>query len=167
MNFQDRIETKKGNEGESIIDEMLSSLGYTIYAPITDNAHSFDRLISYEKKSLMILEIKSKAKRKYFPDTGINYSCYIEYKEKSKLLNLDVLLIFIDEENRSVYGNKLRILEEKEIVNYNGKEIEYPLLGKDNFIIYFSMNKMIHLFNLSSEQCIKLKQLTNKKLKYI
>jgi len=160
-NFNELITTKKGDYGEQLVDEYLINCGYIIYKPISNNAHSFDRIISYKKERLTIVEIKSKSKRKYFPDTGIDYKFYIEYINKSKELNIPVFLIFVDEESKKVYGNLLSVLCESQKFIIRNKTINYPLIEKD--IIYFHMDNMKQLFEITEEQSKQLKQYTTKK----
>ena len=78
--FENKLTTRKGDVGESLVDKMLREKGFVIYKPEGGQAHAFDRLAIKDKEILMIAEVKAKAKRKYFPDTGIDFRHYKEYK---------------------------------------------------------------------------------------
>lgn len=162
--FKDRPETKKGDVGEGIVDDRLTKLDYTIYKPITDNAHSFDRLVMYKKGRVCILEVKSKTRRKLYPDTGIDHRSYLEYRNKGEKLNLPVILLFVDEDMKTVYGNTLSKLEEEITVDVRNKKVTYPLL--DRGIIYFHLSKMKKFFTITADECELLKEYTTKKNKY-
>ncbi len=91
MSWEDKTTVKKGNIGERIVSDYLNSKGFIIYEPKTDGSHGFDRIIQKRDKNeiyLAIVEIKSKSRRIYLPDTGINYNHYLEYIEFSKKYNL-------------------------------------------------------------------------------
>ena len=109
--FENKLTTRKGDVGESLVDKMLREKGFVIYKPEGGQAHAFDRLAIKDKEILMIAEVKAKAKRKYFPDTGIDFRHYKEYKNIMKKHNLEVILFFVDEEMGKIYGGKLSEIE--------------------------------------------------------
>lgn len=165
ISFEDRTQTKKGALGEEIVDRILREKGFVIYKPEGGQAHAFDRLAIKDKEILLIAEVKSKAKRKYYPDTGFNYKHYLEYKKIMERHNLQVVIFFVDEENKSIYGGKLKTLEQIKSFNVNGKEVTYPKI--ENGIIYFHIETMTHYASLTGSDALNLTELTTKNIAYI
>jgi hypothetical protein len=164
LNFMQQTTTQKGTYAESIVDKKLEALGWIVYEPIQKKAHAFDRLCIKDKKICMIAEVKAKAKRKFFPDTGIDYRHYETYREMYKNHNLDTYLFFVDEEAGKIYGNYLSKLIIPNHYSYNGKEYSYPRVEEKNGfkIIYFYINEMEDIAFLDSEEQQFLKSKTTK-----
>ena len=87
MEWNDKPQVKKGNIGEKIIDKYFEDQGYIIYKTSTKAAHLIDRLYVKDKKRLIFADVKTKAKRNKYPDTGFNYSNYEEYQLLQKILS--------------------------------------------------------------------------------
>ncbi len=162
--FENKLTTKKGDVGESLVDKMLREKGFVIYKPEGGQAHAFDRLAIKDKEILMIAEVKAKAKRKYFPDTGIDFRHYKEYKNIMKKHNLEVILFFVDEEMGKIYGGKLSEIEVINNFKVNNKDVTYPKIEKN--IIYFHIEKMNVYADLEKADVISLEALTTKKQAY-
>ena len=167
-NWDEKQTVKKGNLGEEIINEFLIEKGLTIYKPVSNNAHGFDRLVSKGKEKFIIVEIKTKAKRNYFPDTGINYDNYLSYKSISEKHNLPVWILFVDEMLGKVYGGNLAVLEEPSTYKHGNKKISYPMIISHNGtkIIYFYQPSMDVIKELNTEQVESIKKLSNRSYKY-
>ena len=164
-NWQNFTTVKKGNIGEALVNEWLINKGYIPYSPDADGAHPFDRLVaSRDKKTIFIADSKAKAKRKYYPDTGINIKHYEEYKFIQDKYSIDVFIFFVDEEARKIYGNYLRIMQAPRKIIHNGKELSYPLIQND--VIYFPVEFMKEIADIPTEQANSMKQLTTKKEAY-
>lgn len=167
MTFSERLTTQKGDYAESIIDGKLLDRGWVIYKPVNQNtAHSFDRLCIKDKKVCMIAEVKAKSKRKYYPDTGINYKHYQDYKLMMENHGLDTFLFFVDEEVGKIYGNYLSKLEKPDCYSFNGQEISYPKIEKNSYgkkIIYFHIELMVKIADLNEEEVAILSERTTKK----
>ena len=162
--FENKLTTRKGDVGESLVDKMLREKGFVIYKPEVGQAHAFDRLAIKDKKILMIAEVKAKAKRKYFPDTGIDFRHYKEYKNIMKKHNLEVILFFVDEEMGKIYGGKLSDIEVINNFKVNNKDVTYPKIEKN--IIYFHIEKMKEYADLKRADVLNLEALTTKKQAY-
>jgi len=161
MNWEDKTEVQKGNFAEDIVKEYLESRGFIVYKPVTPNAHAFDNLAIKDKRELTIIECKAKARRKYYPDTGINISNYNEYKYISEKHKLPVFIFFIDESLAEIYGNFLSELEKEIHVNYK----VYPL--KEKGIIYFPIASMRrNIYKLTEDQIAFLKKKSNRNYDY-
>jgi hypothetical protein len=134
--WQDKVQVKKGDYGEDLVHTFLEEKGYIVYKPITEKAHAFDRLAVRNKSEILVVECKTKARRRYYPDTGINIKHYDEYKFISEKYKLHLFIFFIDEYLCEIYGNFL--LELIKPVEVEGNK--YPLEHKN--IIYFPLINM-------------------------
>jgi hypothetical protein len=165
MEFCDKPQFKKGRIGEKIIDDYLKEKGYVIYNPQEeDKAHAFDRLAIKNKKKIIIAEAKSKARRKYYPDTGIDIKHFDEYSYIQKKYKIPVFIFFVDEENAEIYGNFMSKLVKGCLVKHKNKSLVYPILNGG--IIYFPMKKMIIIKKLTQGEVVDLKNMTTKKDEY-
>ena len=63
-NWENRIEVKKGNIGEDIVEKYIEKLGYIIYKPVTEKSHPFDRLCVKNKIDIFVAEIKTNPRAK-------------------------------------------------------------------------------------------------------
>jgi Holliday junction resolvase len=163
--WDDLKTVKKGNFAEKIVDDFLEEKGFVIYNPSTKGPHAFDRLAIREKKDIIIAECKAKASRKYYPDTGINYKHYKEYKYIENKYKIPVFIFFIDELKKQIYGNFLTKLEQKT----ENKNIQYPFIQKTKKsieIIYFPLLHMINVCNLDDEQVKYLKENSTRNYEY-
>ena len=161
-NWQQKLTVKKGNLGEEIISRFLERKGYVIYSPETkDKAHAFDRLAIKDKEQIIIAEIKTKARRNKYADTGIDKRNYDQYVKIQNKYNIPVFIFFVDEMLKKVYGNWLSKLIIPIIIE--GKQ--YPLIL--NNIIYFPLVNMINIAELSEQQITELKKLSNRNYEYI
>lgn len=161
-NFE--ISLQKGSIGEEIIQRYLEENGYVVYRPITQGAHAFDILAVKNKKKIIVADSKAKARRNYYPDTGIDYKHYKDYKRISVTHNLNVFLFFVDEMLKIIYGNWLHVLESECKIKYKDKVIDYPLLQKE--IIYFSLSKMKKICDLKTEDAEALKSKSQRSYLY-
>lgn len=169
-NWQDKPEVKKGNIGENIVDNHLRERGLVPYYPNSENAHPFDRLCAtMDKRKLLIAEVKTKAKRTYYPDTGFDYKHYECYCNVRNKYNLPIFVYFVDENTGDIYGNTLRELEKETEITHNFKILNYPLKQKANtgkMIIYFPIQNMKPVGKLTSKQMIELKNLSRRNYQY-
>jgi hypothetical protein len=134
--WADKVQVKKGSLGESLVDQMLIDQGYIPYRAIVDEAHPFDRLCtSKDKRRILIAEVKTKPRRKYYPDTGINLSCYRTYKNIMDTYGIPVWLFFVDEDSAEIYGGELADLETERHIAHKGTVLHYPL--HQGGIVYF------------------------------
>lgn len=164
MNFHDLKTVKLGNAGEKIVDDYLKAKGVIPYAPIGDGAHPFDRLCAYGKRRVFIAEAKTKPKRRFYPDTGIDVRHYNEYKYIEQKHSLDVWIFFVDSDEGRIYGNKLSELERKTDVSFRGKKIPYPL--KQKGIVYFPIQNTKHIANISNEELTELQSFSSRSQNY-
>ena len=154
MDWHNRTQVKKGDYGEQIIDDYLKSKGIIPYASVIDGPHPFDRLCVHGLR-LVIVEVKAKPHREYYPDTGINISQYEKYKAIQEKHGLDLYIYFVDEKQGEIYGNKLSILDAERIVENKNRVIKYP--KRERGIIYFPLEAMKLIASLTMKQCEKQK----------
>lgn len=164
--FNELSSTKKGVLAEKLVEQRLRTKGWVIYRPgEEDGAHGFDILTMKQKKDLMIVEVKAKARRNKLPDTGIDTRLYKEYVEVSMKHNLKVFLVFVDEFLGKVYGNYISKLSE----TYEENNVIYPLIEKTKNgkeIIYFPLSNMKDLFKLDDSVLTSLKELSTRSYDY-
>lgn len=164
--FADLPTAKKGAVGESIVDRYLKENGVIPYKPDVNCAHPFDRLCaSRDKKNLYITEVKSKAARKYYPDTGINERHFETYRNISKKYGIEILIYFVDEEERKVYGGPLSRISKKHLVEHKGRILEYPIFQRG--IVYFPLELMTDVADLTLDDALRLANLTTKSEAYM
>ena len=172
MKWEDKTSVKKGNLGEKIIDEYIAKNScFVPYHPVFDGSHPFDRLCATkDKKEMFIAEIKTKPARLYYPDTGIDYKHYKEYKFIEQKYNLRIFLFFVDEVKSEIYGNYLDVLDKDCKVNYKGKEISYPKTEwnkRDSCkMIYFPLINTKFISNLKKQDSVELKSLNKSSYGY-
>lgn len=139
--------------------------GVIPYAPINDGAHPFDRLCATKNKErVFVAEVKTKPRRKYYPDTGINVSHFNDYKAIQNRHKIDVWLAFVDEIQGEIYGNYLEALTKPRTINHGAKRLEYPMT--QNGIIYFPLEAMITISSLSIESRARLVELSSRAYEY-
>lgn len=172
--WQSKKTTQKGNAAEDIAARILRSMGYDVYShPLKLNeSHEIDFFMidRYNMKVIMV-DAKCKAKRVYYPDSGIEFKHYISYKKYASKHNMDVFIVFVDEKYGKIYGNYLSILETvcKPITTKDFKFTEpqestvYPRTesGKGTEgVIYFPLALMNKMGDLSNEEIAHLRSLT-------
>jgi len=164
MNWEDKIQVKKGNLGENIVKETLEKRGYIVYRPVTEKAHAFDFLAVKDKKVFVIAEVKSKARFNKYEATGINLSNFKEYKFIYENQNIDVILFFVDEhpKEKRIYCQKLSILMQEKKVD----GIKYPNLEISQGKILFSLSDMVTVCELTEEQLNELKKYSSRNYEY-
>lgn len=165
MNWSDKKTVQKGDFAEAIIHEFLESKGYVVYKPVTDSAHPFDKLAIRDKRNVIIAEVKAKAKRNYFPDTGIDVRHYNDYIAIMEKHNIPVFIFFVDEMLGEIYGNFLSRLEREVVCECRGKELKYP--REQNGIIYFHMDNMQSVKKLTEAEIQHLKHKSERGYEYL
>ena len=162
--WNNRTEVKKGTFGETIVKNYLKNKGFAVYIPELGQ-HVFDMLAIKEKKEIFIVEVKSKARRNYYQDTGINLKHYEEYNYVSEKYNIPIFIFFVDEMLREVYGNWLKELKKPIVVN----NVLYPLIqaGSTGIRIYFPLQVMArNIIILNDDDIAELKKLSTRNYAY-
>jgi len=159
--WNSRKSVKKGDIGESLVDAFLLAKGCIPYAPQADKAHPFDRLCATgDKKTIFIAEVKTKARRTKYPDTGIDSTAIAGYSDIQEKHRLRVFIFFVDEGEGRIYGNWLNDLRQQIQVIHNGKELSYPMTSFG--IVYFPMEVMRDICELKAEVITELRALSSR-----
>lgn len=153
------LQMKRGKVGEDIVGAYLKQQGYIPYKPdVQDKAHPFDfTCASPDKRTLFIADVKTKPRRLYYPDTGIDERHYADYQHISKTYQVDVFIFFVDEHEKRVYGNYLTLLAKPTNIEHKNRALIYPIREKG--IIYFPLANMVQVATLNESQLAQIKQL--------
>lgn len=148
------------------MDAYLQSSGdFVPYAPICEGRHPFDRLVaSRDKRKIFIADCKAKARRNWYPDTGIDRRHYQEYKEIAERYQMDVFLFFVDESEGRIYGNFLSELEKPAAITVRNTIHKYP--KEEGRIIYFPLAHMKEIASITEEQAQELQRLSTRSYEY-
>ena len=160
---------QKGNVGEDIVQAFLERKGFVVYKPITGGAHPFDMLAVKDKRLCIAAEVKTKALRTHYQDTGFNKSTYYDYVEFSIKHNMDIFVFFVDENKSEVYGNWLKKLEQPRTVNMGGKVVHYPRdeQAKDGrWLRFYPYESMQHIVWIDDHTAEMLRRLSHRNYKY-
>jgi hypothetical protein len=148
-----------------LVDDFLRGKRVIPYRPDYDGAHPFDRLCATaDKKTIFVADIKTKARREFYADTGINLSHYGDYKHIEAKYGLRVYLFFVDEKLGEIYGNWLTALEQPIELPHNKRSISYPL--KQGGIIYFPLAHMTLISPITLEKAKELMALSTRSYEY-
>jgi hypothetical protein len=148
--FQKLKTTQYGNLGEGYLTEFAHSVGCRAYQPTMDGSNPVDSLNACKSKKtkkweIVSIEVKTKAKMKYYNLTGIDTKDWLEYQEFPN----PVYLLFIDYLKGEIYGqwtSKL-IGKEKEI-NYQSREA----------LTFFSLDDMKKFRDLTKDEIEELEK---------
>lgn len=158
--WSNKISVKKGDIGENLVRNLLERKGWIVYAPETSGAHAFDRLCVKDKKEMIIVEIKTKARMTKYRATGFNTSSLKTYKDIQEKHGVKVVVAFVDEGAGSIYGNEL----DKLLIEVKDGEHIYPKVIKD--LTVFSLDNMVEFAKLSEEDIRHIKSYTVRNYDY-
>lgn len=159
--WNEQIEVKKGDLGEELVKKYLEAKKQTVYSTSTDQGHPVDMICaSQDKSNMYMVEVKAKARRKYYPDTGFDLSVYNEYKALQIQRNLTLYVFFVDEEAGKIYGGSLDDISKPTQITHRGHVLEYPLCNKG--IMYFPVDNMITVDSIPKDIRGRLQKLTTK-----
>lgn len=144
------IALKKGEIGEKIIYKILEDKGWIVYCPFTkDKAHYFDILATKNKKDVIAIDIKTKARLNKWEATGINIKTHKEYLNFIETTKIPFYLIFIDDKLGTIHSLDLR----KEIKCFN----------PTSYLIAWYLKDMKHIGNITNEQIEELSKYDQRK----
>jgi Holliday junction resolvase len=162
-NFE--VSLRKGTLAEEIIREKLEERGWVVYRPKTAGAHCFDMLCMKNKKEVIAIDVKSKARMNKFPATGIDYKNFLEYKSFSETHLINFWVIFVDEFKQMIYGNT--IVELEKLRTENGKNYPFMMETKRGAKIrLWPLSAMLKIADLDDKQSENLKCLNQRNYNY-
>lgn len=170
QDFNELSTTKKGSLGDAICRAHLESLGYVVYEPVTNGAHPFDKLCATkDKKTLVIVEVKTKPSRYWYPDTGINISHFKDYMRVQMKYQITVCIFFVDEIKLEIYGGKLNDMNAARLVEFTDrkgrtKTKNYP--AREGNIIFFAIESMKKICDITKEQAEEIKSYSTRSSAY-
>jgi hypothetical protein len=156
--------TRKGAIAEQYVRDVLVSRGWHIYTYSADQSHPVDMLAITPDNRLTAVEVKCKCARIYYPDTGIDRNDYYAYHELQTQLNLPVLLLFVDNYNKTVYGNYLDTLSQPITIVDNKRTLNYPMIVEQ--YVYFPLQLMEHYANIPPAIVAQINTRTRSKYHY-
>jgi len=134
--------TRKGTIAERYVRDLLVNRGWHIYTYSADQSHPVDMLAITPDGRLVGVEVKCKCARIYYPDTGIDHKDYYGYHNFEMAVGVPILLLFVDHQQRSVYGNYLDKLSQPLTIVDNKRELVYPMITEQ--YVYFPLQVMEH-----------------------
>ena len=157
--WHDLRTVKKGDYGEKLVADYFESRGWVIYNPRTDKAHGFDGYL-YKDGKQIALEVKTKPRCLKYPETGFDEYAFQRYKKLSEEKNMPVVIAFVDELEKQIYGNWLSELN-KPLKTENPNEQDYPKVvghtGGNKLTRYFPLKFMRLFRNLTDDEVDILK----------
>jgi hypothetical protein len=153
----------KGEYGEKIVRRVFEQRGFVVYKPVTDGAHAFDALAIKGKRNCIAIDVKAKAMRNKYPDTGINIRHYNLYREFSEKHNMPFWVVFVDEMKAEIYGNTLEQLDIPRTI----RGLNYPWnCDHGGGTRYWPVHCMVPIHRLSCDEVLELKQLSQRNHDY-
>jgi len=150
---------KKADFAEEIVRKEFFRKGYMVYTPKSRGAHLIDAFVMKEKdfSKAFAYDVKAKARRNKYEDTGINIDHYNQYMELAENHNITVNLFFADELIGEIYGGNIKTISKPDGTGY-------PLVDRE--VIYFPLRKMRHLMNLTTEEIMFLRENSSRHKEY-
>lgn len=155
MVWSEKTEVIKGNIGESIVISELEKHGYSVYRAITEGPHTFDFLAIKSKKTILIAEVKTKARLNKYYATGFDVKSLNEYNYIYNTYGIDIIVFFVDEHpnEQRIYCQKLsELMKEKLIDNYT-----WPNYDIAKGIVFFNIKDMKEVRKLNPYEIDQLK----------
>ena len=150
----------KGEFGEQIVRRWLEGRGFVVYKPETEGAHAFDALAIKDKERCIALDVKAKARRNLYKDTGISERHYQTYAKFSQRHKMPFWVVFVDEMQGTIYGNSLGALNEAKVVD----GVTYPL--NYNGTRFWPLQNMVPIHELSYQEQEELGRLSQRNYAY-
>lgn len=161
---------KKGSIGQKCVEKLFAGKR-VLYWTDENCSHPFDGMaLNWEDYDIIAIEIKAKAARTHYKDTGYNLSQHDRLHKARDKFGKDPLIVFVDEGIGKIYGNYLSILErerifeapvsvqEEWIVFYPHYRERYPSI--EGGIIYFPLLAMKYLGEIEEGDLIRLRELS-------
>lgn len=125
MSFTQLHTTVKGYAGEGIASGAIERAGWTIYSSQADRPHLVDFICYKPGADLFACDVKTYPRRWCCPDTGIDGRDFEKYQDFERETGMPVHLVWIDEIEQAMYGNRLRYLARH--AREEGRKVYFPL----------------------------------------
>lgn len=158
------IALKKGAVGEQIVRCHLEKRGWVVYQPQTIGAHCFDILAIINKQKAIALDVKAKSRLNKYPATGINQKHFEEYKNFSEKHLMPFWVIFVDEMQKTVYGNCLEELEIERVIE--GIKYPFQMSAAGATVRIWPLQAMKHIANIDGKSAENLISFNQRNYKY-
>jgi hypothetical protein len=155
----------KGEYGESIVRAILEEKGFVVYKPTTKGAHAFDVLAIKDKARCIALDVKAKARRNKYADTGINLRHYHTYKTFSEKHCMPFWIVFVDEMLGKIYGNTIEELDKPRTVD--GKDYPFEWHDSEKATRYWPIDAMLVFRKLDERDLEVLRGLSQRTHLYL
>lgn len=166
--FKTKSTTLKGTYAERLVLEFLDRQRVQVYTPHPhwqEKPHGIDGFgLHRSKLKLFGFDIKAKARRTHYPDTGIDLRHYGSYKFIEQHNGIQVYLFFVDEYIKKMYGNWLSVLEHERCVQHQDELLAYP--RRERNIIYFPLEAMVDICKISDESAGALQLASTRRYAY-
>lgn len=147
------IAIKKGDLGEQIIQQYFEDRGWIIYKPVQkDTPHYFDMLLTKDKKKLMAVDVKTKARLNKWNAQGINISHYNDYMRFTAETNIPFFIVFIDDKSGDIHTAEITKLKDPIYIN--------------SYIIAWDLNQMFRIHQIDPQAIRELSQLDQRTYEY-
>jgi hypothetical protein len=176
MGFRDFRTTRKGEIGERIARQWLISRGYEIYTPgDLEKSHTNDILAMRRDchNGLIVCDAKAKPARVDYGDTGIDLEHWHRYKSLSEAHGMRAFLFFVDEDEGTIRGNYLDVLDARRHGHRSpktGRRVlpNYPLVQNnlDSEIRYYDLENLPIIGRLTADEIAELRSLSTRDPKY-
>jgi hypothetical protein len=169
-NFDDLLSAKKAEFAEPIVDRHISAMGWIPYRPARkDVAHPIDRIwADLNKHTMLIDDTKAKARREFYPDTGMDMESFLGYHFLCLRYGFECFFSFVDEKEGRIYGGTLSKLLRRRKVQTDKGRLWYPRVENNDhaWIIYFPIIAMGVIGNLTNDECKELTRLSQRNEQY-
>jgi hypothetical protein len=165
IKFQDRTETIKGNYAETLVKDTLKKLNMKVYYLDEENeSHDYDfEVYNKTTREHFMADIKSKGRRKWFSDNGCMSEAFALYQNISAERNMRFFLFFVDDITGSIYGQDIAVLAKEKLDSHG---IKYPRWENNAKFVYFSLEDMVKLRDLTKEEIEIVASLTHRNPEY-
>jgi len=153
MNWQDKKQVKKGDIGQEIVVKILEDEGLQVMThEKTSGPHWFDIVATREKKEMICIDVKTKARLNKWKAQGIDVKHHDDYMNLIEKYGVEFWLFFVDDKNGDIHAANLKRLTN----SFN------PCKG----IIAWPLDQMHKVNKIKKEEIQKLSSFDTRNYKY-
>lgn len=155
MEWQKIQTVQKAQIAEDFIADVLKQRKCVVYR--TQGRHKVDFVVEHNGNWAFV-DVKAKARRKYYADTGIDLADWATYWQIQEMTGIPVYIVFVDDYTKTCYYANLDVLKQEDIPGY-------PMIEEKRYI-YFPLSKMQYLCSIPDYIVDALHAATNRKYTY-